>query len=738
MQSINTFTLNALTKYYTKTLMTIILAVMHFWCAAQCISSIYCPVGPDTFCQHEKNDPLFWKASYWKDTIQGANDLFEMPVDLNISVRNNCGSSDQLTVRYQLYLDLNQDGTEETVIDSDQPVQGDTVYFGNALTPNAGLPYRFDFRPVTPVWRYRFALQKQVNGDTLRAALRWHTSGKPQEYVLPKLPGQGKSRIVWTIQKGTETLRCERVFQVRDCEKPQVECYQGLSGNIDILGSTFIWANDFFKFATENITPINQLEWSIRKKGQGNGFPLDQNGKPINSVSFVCKELGKQELEVWVRDKAGNTGFCLPIFEVQDPFKNCSTYFYGFIKMITFKNTPIPDVEIKLIAKSYTGNYPIRHDLISDKDGNASVSKIVILNRDSSKVTPYHNQNPLNGVSTYDLVLISKHILGLESISDPYLLLAADANNSNSVTTLDIVELRKLILGIYTTLPDNTSWRFIPRSLGFLSMSNPFTTPIPECIHVGYPMTSWTAEFVGIKIGDVNGTTAKIWDDGLSEDRAAPISIQVPDLQLQTGEILEIPLHLNAETALNGFQFDLQFDPQLIDVQGIMPQNIQNFSAENYSRSVDGSLRVSWADARAQAGATLVLRLRALAPVRLSEALAFADQSIRAEAYSSDNAIHPLHLQFAKEAAIESLHIGEPWPNPSATGFTFDLQSNDNEQLNLQISDLSGRVAYQISREMSPGASTLTVPASALPQAGVYGWRVQLGSHFKGGKLVVK
>ncbi|MEZ4917493.1 MAG: hypothetical protein R2792_00180 [Saprospiraceae bacterium] len=66
---------------------------------------------------------------------------------------------------------------------------------------------------------------------------------------------------------------------------------------------------------------------------------------------------------------------------------------------------------------------------------------------------PYKNDDPLNGVSTYDLVLISKSILGLEPLSQPWQQTAADINNSGSVTTFDIVEGRKLILGIYSEFP---------------------------------------------------------------------------------------------------------------------------------------------------------------------------------------------------------------------------------------------------------------------------------------------
>ena len=75
-------------------------------------------------------------------------------------------------------------------------------------------------------------------------------------------------------------------------------------------------------------------------------------------------------------------------------------------------------------------------------------------------ITAERNDNYRNGVTTLDLLKIQKHLLGKEIITSPYDLIAADANNSVTVSAIDLVELRKLILGTYTVLPNNKSWRF--------------------------------------------------------------------------------------------------------------------------------------------------------------------------------------------------------------------------------------------------------------------------------------
>ena len=70
--------------------------------------------------------------------------------------------------------------------------------------------------------------------------------------------------------------------------------------------------------------------------------------------------------------------------------------------------------------------------------------------------------DPLNGVSTYDLFLIKEHVLGIMPFVNPFQFIAADANNSGSVTTFDISIIRSLILGMPNASLPAGSWRYIP------------------------------------------------------------------------------------------------------------------------------------------------------------------------------------------------------------------------------------------------------------------------------------
>jgi len=123
-------------------------------------------------------------------------------------------------------------------------------------------------------------------------------------------------------------------------------------------------------------------------------------------------------------------------------------------------------------------------------------------------IKPTHDINDVNGVTTFDLVLISKHILALETFDSPWKMIAGDVNQSNSITTFDIVESRKIILGINPSFPSNTSWRFFPASTVFANSANPFQGGLPsDNISVSNLQANYTgADFKGVKVSDVNNT----------------------------------------------------------------------------------------------------------------------------------------------------------------------------------------------------------------------------------------
>jgi len=88
----------------------------------------------------------------------------------------------------------------------------------------------------------------------------------------------------------------------------------------------------------------------------------------------------------------------------------------------------------------------------------------------------------LSGISTFDLIGILRHILGIQLNNNPYSLIAFDINNSGSITILDLILLRRRILAIDTPGNSPLPWRFIPAGYTFPVPSNPWFEIFPESI----------------------------------------------------------------------------------------------------------------------------------------------------------------------------------------------------------------------------------------------------------------
>lgn len=123
------------------------------------------------------------------------------------------------------------------------------------------------------------------------------------------------------------------------------------------------------------------------------------------------------------------------------------------------------------------------------------------------QITPYVEGEPASGVTSWDLIMIRRHILQVELFSSPYQYIAGDVNDSGSITMSDVVEAKRVILGLQAEFNNTPSWRFIPANHVFENEDNPLEGESP----VEYLMTNpvWeeiNLDFIGIKIGDVSGT----------------------------------------------------------------------------------------------------------------------------------------------------------------------------------------------------------------------------------------
>lgn len=676
------------------------------------------------------NNPLFWNETFWFDPELETNNLCEEPVDLSITVTDACSGAN-VNVEYLLYLDLNQDGIKETVINSTRlGITGlgwNNVQYDNLNTPNflGGTPREFDDRPVSGNQKVGFARQKVVNGNTATYSVAWNTQQIPNGFVKPELP-HGTHRIKWFV---TDLCGNEKQYQydftVTDCKAPSVAC---LDLNIN-AGST-VFFGDFIQVITDNCAPNNKISTSMRRCGTGTGFPTDANGAPISTMAFSCDTLGPQCVELWAKDHKGNADFCASTITVSDNNGICDVVNNANGRIATELGVGVDSVSVGMknslpLVPPFTSFDPV----LSNNAGNYLIPASAGLPNHFS-VFPELEKEPLNGVTTFDLVLISKHILGTDPLVSPYKIIAADANRSGSVTTFDMVELRKLILGIYLKLPANTSWRFVDSAYVFPNLLNPFQGGIPDSIPVDQTKPF---NFVGIKVGDLNHTAVPNAQSPATERFVGLQYFDTPDARLEVGDVW-VQTFESAE-ALEGCQFTLDLDGlELLEIVPGPEMGQEHFAVFPEQKR----LTMAWEKA---GQATFSLKLRALQAGAIHDMLRISDQITPAEAYIK----HPVQaselpiksriaLRFDGKNASFELFQNQPNPFEHKTNIAFYLPNAG--PATLSVLDGTGRVLWRQQDEYAAGHHTQTLDLSSVSGAGVLYYQLESSTHQAVRKMV--
>ncbi len=692
-----------------------------------------CPASPVEVCDLTPNDPLFWNEMFWWDNTIGSHDLCEAPTDLTITATDAC-AGENINIRYLLFLDLDQNGTMETVISSTNLPGFNNVKFDNFNTPNytGGIDRAFDGRPVGNNQKFGFALQTTANtaAGTKTAAVRWNTFQSPNNYVVPQLP-YGTHKIKWIVEDGcgNETI-CEYVFTVKDCKAPTVVCLNGLSVNIMPTQMIQLWASDFLQYTEDNCTPTDQIKIGIRRKGAGTGFPTNPDGSPQTGVTFTCADLGTQFVELWGEDVAGNADYCETYIIIQDNAGFCNSDNVTVAGDLTTEGGQgLEDGQVNLTG-SHPALPPISMFGTSGNNGDYMFSNAVPKAADFT-IDPTKDDDHLNGVSTFDLVLINKHILGIETFDSPYKIIAADANNSKSVTTFDIAEIRKLILGIYTELPQNESWRFVDAAYSFPNPDNPFVPAFPESKSVADVQFSQIDEdFISMKIGDVNGSAIANSFMSTDDRTAGTLLFDVEDRQVKAGE--EVLVNFKAAEKVTAYQFTMTFNGmEVLDLVPGADMTMGNFGvfADVITTSFDADVQGAFS-----------VKFRATKDGKLSSMLGVSSRVTKAEAYSPGGDHMDVALRFnGNNGSIVNglgFELYQNQPNPFVSKTVIGFHLPEATEATLTVYDETGRMIYTQQGDFAKGNNAITLDRAQINTIGVLYYKLETATDSASKKMI--
>lgn len=522
----------------------------------------------------------------------------------------------------------------------------------------------------------------------------------------------GVHRIHYKVEDGCGNFStCSFLLTVVDGKGPQAVCR---NINIDLMamnggGMAQITASMINLASTDNCTPAHKLLLSVSPN------------------VFTCDDLGPNEVVLTVTDEQGNIDLCIAIVNVQDNMKVCPGNLNGNIQgMVADINVEgVEDVEVSIAnlggIKMMTGN----SGMFQFSGLDAGQGYII---------QPIKDDNHLNGVSTYDILLIQKHLLGIKALNSPYRIIAADVNQSKNISISDVIDLRKALLTA-SPFQKNTSWRFVDADYTFLNPNNPLMENWPEIVEIkSLSQQGAQVGFTAIKVGDVSGDATPHSLLGVqTRNLAGTLYFEAEDLRIEAGETVEIPVRARDIAQVEGFQFTLGFDPAAMRYAGLEPGELPALGVDNFGTrfSDEGFITASWnGKSETLSGDEILftLRFRAVQAGQLSEMLSMQSMYVTAEAYDRDENLMDAKLRFVGQngriAEGQSFQLYQNRPNPfrDETLIGFDLPQAGRATLTL--TDVSGKVLRVYQGDFAAGYNEFRVQRQELHTNGVVWYRL--------------
>ena len=393
--------------------------------------------------------------------------------------------------------------------------------------------------------------------------------------------------------------------------------------------------------------------------------------------------------------------------------------------IVTVKGETVPFVNITLEDMGSGTSNVVATETNGTFIFDAPIAKDYILR-------PERNDALDNGVTTFDLILLQRHIIGLEKLIDPYQLIAADVNNSGTITALDMVELRKAILRTNDEFPNNTSWRFVPSDYIFENPSNPTADLMPQEVYINGLQEERSVDFIAIKVGDINGS-AKVNELQSSEPRSKEqLLLTVEDVQVQKGETYEVTFTADRRD-IQGVQFTLKHSPNDLLYLGTKENDWVSSNNIGQRFQHNGLLTFSWDNKQ---GFTkpleYTINLQAQKAGMLSQLLNLSSTLTPIEAYTPTGQILDVQLNFQRTSLPFELLQNTPNPFAQNTVIPFTLPKKD--MVKIMVVNTAGKILWEVEKEFEQGYNELAI--NDIHTSGVLYYRIKTGSKIATKKMI--
>ncbi len=536
----------------------------------------------------------------------------------------------------------------------------------------------------------------------------------------------GSTRVIFTAKDSCGTVKDTTFVVVLDLTSPSAVC-RILFVNMPSNDSLKFTARGLLDAYSDNCTANDKLKIS---------FSSSNNNDTCRYIT--CADLqtipDTFDFTIFVKDSSGNVGSCNARVHVFDPNNNCQHTIRigdadGLIRAGGVRAMEGVQVFLDgLGEKRYTDSRGI---YLFDK---------IVTNKEYTLRADF-DKDWLEGITTQDIVMVQRHILGMESFTNPYQWIAADVDHNGRITGADVSQMRRLVLGKADRVPGNTSWRFVDESYAFKNINDPLAEEFPEFIKLSGFWQDTAVDFHGVKIGDVSSEHAFASE---VSSRLRKYEFNLEDQSFERGALVQIEFKGNKSICLQGLQMGMDIDPGMLELYQIKEYfsgtSERALTEDEYN--YDGrKLKISISNHPASGclengDRVLSMLFRARKAGKASEALKPSGEWIN-EVYPVADV--PLSLMFRFNQVQNENYSITNWqvdPNPFKDQCKISFEGFRKDQGVLSLYSLQGELAARKSVDISKGMNIFWLNARDLPADGEFIYHFQVGGYSTQGKLI--
>ena len=443
----------------------------------------------------------------------------------------------------------------------------------------------------------------------------------------------------------------------------------------------------------------------------------------MNNEAFVAKEKATYQFEFLPYCPIGNTS-PVSVWDLENIsiFTTCVDKENRILAGAVSDADGNPLKNVNVLKHQDSGIF----NIMTDEYGNFAISDIV--NSNDCEISVLKNDDFLNGVTTLDLILIQRHILGLDIFDQSRKYVAADVNNDKRVSAGDLIELRKLILGITNKFSHNKSWRFITELPDFDRISS---IDVNEKYVIEKGIKDFNElNFMGIKLGDINDDSNLKSNQEFRNSNVEEIKVVINKLE---GDEQIVSFYATSSFDLNGFQMSLDVRKldgfEIVNNQLEIGQDNVHFNGKSINISFGSGNSVLINDFEPLF--SLVLKSKSV-----NETFIGLNSTFKSEVYYSDLSQRTIQLNHLENN--DGIVLSNAKPNPFSQETLIEFKNCKSGAVSIEVYNITGNLIFSKSINSIKGSNELGISSNQLGnKSGVYFYKLTSDGESRSGKFVL-